>query len=95
MQDNRSSRCDTQRESSPSTASENTTVERAALALVLSRHPERLTSSELAREFGRPAADRDLERAVQSLVDAGLLHRHGDFLLPSRSALRFDRLMDL
>jgi hypothetical protein len=32
------------------------------------------------------------ERAVQELIGAGLVHRHGRLVTPSRAALYFERL---
>ena len=38
----------------------------------------------------RQFAERDaVERAVRDLARAGLLHRNGEFAVPSRAALRF------
>ena len=65
---------------------------------MLDLHPTQLTLAELVREVGgeRPSfAERDaIERAVRDLGGAGLLHRHDDFVLPTRAALRFSELLD-
>jgi predicted transcriptional regulator len=63
-------------------------LEHAALVIVLDRR--HLHIDELARELGDPP-DR-VEVAVAALVGAGLLHRHDEFVLPTRAAVRFDEL---
>lgn len=79
-----------------SPAGEDTRTESAVLALLLEEHPIHLTMDELVLvlhadpERGDPA-DAAL-RAVRELVGAGLVHREGRFLTPSRAALYFDRL---
>jgi hypothetical protein len=74
-------------------------TERAVLGFVLSLHPTRLSRGELARALAddpEDFADRDaICRAVDELVAAGLLHRDGQFVAPTRAALRFDCLMTL
>jgi hypothetical protein len=45
------------------------------------------TLDELTREIGKEA-----ETSVGSLVGAGLLHRFGDFVMPTRAARRSDEL---
>lgn len=70
-------------------------LQAAVLRLLLIEHPAQLTLTELLRELSDPCEGRDkgaLETAVGTLVGAGLVHRHGQFLVPSRAALRFDRL---
>lgn len=79
-----------------SPAGEDTRTESAVLALLLEEHPIHLTMDELVLvlhadpERGDPA-DAAL-RAVRELVGAGLVHREGRFLTPSRAALYFDGL---
>lgn len=72
-------------------------IEAAVLRQVLALHPVQITFGELLREV---AADPErfaecdaVERAVRDLTAAGLLHRSGDVLLPSRAALRCDELL--
>lgn len=85
-------------EHSRSTRSEDEGVEAAVLSFLIDLHPARVTEAELLREVAgeRPGfAERDaIERAVRDLVAAGLLHRGGEFVEPSRAALRFSRLAD-
>lgn len=80
-------------------AAEDAATESAVLQQVLDLHPIQVTMAELLREVGGQFADfgeRDaIERAVRDLVGSGLLHRNEEFILPSRAALRFNRLLDL
>ncbi len=75
-----------------STAGEDAAMESALLQQVLALHPTAITLDELARELGEERDD--VERAVRDLVATGLLHRSESLVLPSRSALRFDELME-
>lgn len=75
-----------------STAGEDAAMESALLQQVLALHPAAVTVEELTRELGE--APDDVDRAVRDLVAAGLLHRSGSLVLPSRAALRFDELME-
>jgi hypothetical protein len=72
-------------------------VESAVLFHVLALHPTHLTLEELVRELaGDPTAfpERNaIERAVRNLSGAGALHRNGEFVLPTRTALRLDELL--
>ena len=49
------------------------------------------TLAELVREL---SDDNDTVDAVNSLYGAGLVHRLGDFVLPTRAARRADELYD-
>jgi hypothetical protein len=71
----------------------------AVLREILFIYPEVLTLDELARQmtfvsdaFGR--RDR-IERAVRDLTGAGLLHQVGPLVLPTRTAVVFNRLAEL
>ncbi|HEV3000427.1 MAG TPA: hypothetical protein VGW75_06780 [Solirubrobacteraceae bacterium] len=65
-------------------------LEHGVLHLVLRRHPAQLTVEEIVRAVGEnPIVVKD---AITELVADGLLHRHGDFVAPSRAAVRFDEL---
>ena len=75
---------------------EDARTQAAVLACVLSEHPTQFTDAELAREM---VSDRlgfhgrdDHDRAVKTLVCAGLLQWHGEFILPTRAALAYYRL---
>ncbi|HKB52296.1 MAG TPA: hypothetical protein VKC63_12830 [Solirubrobacterales bacterium] len=77
---------------------EDMAAEATVLRLLLALHPIQLTVGELVREIaGEPkdfALKDAVERAVRELTAAGLAHRNGDVVLPSRAALRFDDLLD-
>lgn len=79
-------------------AGEDTATEAAVLQQVLDLHPVLVTAAELTREVGGESPDfarRDaIERAVRDLIGVGLLHHHGDLLMPTRAALRFNELLD-
>lgn len=76
---------------------EDTAIEAAVLRQLLALHPVQLTLRELQREIAGEAGDFALtdavERAVRDLAAAGLAHRSGDVVLPSRAALRLDELL--
>jgi hypothetical protein len=78
------------------TAEEDAKWERAVLAVVLSSHPAQITEAELVRELADDPDDfatRDgAVRAIGDLVGVGLLHRSGDFVLPTRAAIHADSL---
>lgn len=80
------------------TWAEDEDFESAVLQQLLDLHPTHLTLAELAREFGARCGDfgaQDaVERAVRDLAGAGLLHRGGEFVVPTRAALRFNELLD-
>jgi hypothetical protein len=73
-------------------------MQAAVLASILAEHPAQLTPTDLYRERKDPddLAERDaVDRAIETLVAAGLLHRSGPLLVPSRAALKFDDLHSL
>jgi hypothetical protein len=72
-------------------------VERAALAFLIDRHPDRLTIPQVSRAMNaKPGGGSEsgdaVERAVRELVGAGLLRCQGGYVVPTRAALYFDRL---
>jgi hypothetical protein len=75
---------------------EDTAVEAAVLRQLLALHPHQLTLGELVREVAAEppsfALTDAVERAVRDLAAAGLAHRSGEIVLPSRAAVRFDEL---
>lgn len=83
--------------SNKTTWAEDEGVESVVLRQLLDLHPTRLTFTELVREIGGDRdgfAERDaIERAVRDLAAVGLLHQ-GDFVTPTRAALRFSELLD-
>lgn len=78
-------------------AEEEDRIQVAILSLLLALHPVQLTLSELTREMAddpEEFAERDqIRQAARDLTGAGLLHRHGPFLIPTRAALHFDGLL--
>jgi hypothetical protein len=79
-----------------SPADDDRSTESAILVLLLTEHPTRLTVDELGLVLH---GDIDLfepkdaaRRAIRELVGAGLVHREGKFLSPTRAALYFDCL---
>lgn len=79
-----------------SPAGEDKRTESAVLALLLDEHPTRLTMDELILVLHADPSEATPEdaagRAVRELVGAGLVHREGRFLAPSRAALYFAAL---
>jgi hypothetical protein len=86
-------------ERATTTADEDDRDQAAVLREVLFVYPEVLTLDELARQltFGSDAfGQRDrIERAVRDLTGAGLLHQVGPLVLPTRTAVVFNRLAEL
>jgi hypothetical protein len=76
---------------------DDATTEAAVLRQLLALHPVQLTLEELIREVADDpdefAATDAVARAVRQLSAAGLVHRTGEVVLPSRAALRFDQLL--
>jgi hypothetical protein len=76
-----------------STAEEDATMESAVLLQVLALHPAAITLDELVRELGGEGERDAAERAVRDLVNAGLLRRVDELVLPTRAGLRSDELL--
>jgi hypothetical protein len=79
-----------------SAAQQDAGAERGVLTCVLGDYPDPYTEEELVREVAENPEDfgqRDtVKRAIASLAAVGLLHRGDPLVLPSRAALRFERL---
>lgn len=71
-------------------------VEGAVLALLIERHPDRLTMPQLVEEMSWGSRDPNrgdaVEGAVRELVGTGLLSRYGAFVLPTPAAIRVGEL---
>jgi hypothetical protein len=70
-------------------------VERAVLAYLIYRHPERLTIPELSRVLNEGDgfdSEDAVERAVRELDRVGLLECEGAYVVPTHAALYFDTL---
>lgn len=67
-------------------------LQRVVVEAVVDLHPIQLTLGELVRELTDTpddfASGDRIEIAVQQLARAGLLHRNGQFVLPTRALLR-------
>jgi hypothetical protein len=70
--------------------------ESIVLRHLLGLYPAPLTLDEIVRELTGASEDFDeceeIESAVRALLAAGLVQRHGGFLLPTRAAVQFDRV---
>jgi predicted transcriptional regulator len=73
-------------------------VESTVLRQLLLLHPAQVTIEELITDVAADPeefTERDaIERAVRDLARAGLVHRNGEFAIPSRAALRFSELLE-
>ena len=78
---------------SPSPADDDRRWQQAALGLLLDAYPAVLHVEELARELDVPPTADPLDRAVRDLGGAGLVHRHGPFVLPTRAAVHAAALL--
>lgn len=72
-------------------------TERAALAFLIDKYPDRLTIPQVSRTMNaRPGGGSEsgdaVERAIRELVGAGLLRCEGGYVMPTRAALYFHRL---
>jgi hypothetical protein len=96
MHDERSCTC--RENGGISTAGLDAKAERGILTMVLEVYPELLSESDLERAFVSDEAvfgERDaVERAVHSLVVAGLLNRARPLLVPTLAARRFHALVE-
>lgn len=76
---------------------EDAKIEAAVLRQLLALHPIQLTLDEVVREIAGEdegfALKDAVERAVRELGAAGLVHRSGEVVMPSRAAMRFEELL--
>jgi hypothetical protein len=79
------------------THNDDAAIEAAVLRQLLALHPVQLTPDEVVREVAGDSDEfalRDaVERAMRELCAAGLAHRNGEVVVPSRAALRLDELL--
>lgn len=90
--------CPCQHNGGISTARLDEKTERSVLTTVLAAYPELLSESDLMRELVSDEAvfgERDaVDRAVHTLVVAGLLNRARPLLVPTLAARRFRALIE-
>lgn len=71
-------------------------VQSAVLAHLLAVHPVQTTQEEIVHDLSDASNDfaaRDnIENAISAVVRAGLAHRHGSFILPTRALVYADAL---
>lgn len=60
-------------------------IDNVVLGLLFNDRSWPWSVEEVARELGRPA---EAEDAIGRLTGSGLIHRHGDFVFPTRAARR-------
>lgn len=73
-------------------------MQAAVLTSLVAEYPVQLTPDDLYRERRdpeHPGERDDVDRAIETLVAAGLVHRSGPFVVPSRAALRSEELHSL
>jgi hypothetical protein len=77
-------------------AEEHAQLQLEILSTLLSAHPAQRSIEEVIREQTDASEDPmkcdDAKNAILDLVGAGLLHRHGQFVFPTRAAVLFDEL---
>jgi hypothetical protein len=96
MHDQRNPRGFSPRNSSLAPATQDASLQRALLALVLAEHPTRLIVCELTRKLTDDPSDfrqrGAAERVLRDLVGVGLLQPSKPFAWATRAALRFQQL---
>lgn len=79
-------------------AQEDDQTQYTVLSRLLLLHPAQLTDEELTRDITSGAEDFASQDAIycaiRDLIAAGLLRRHGDYLVPTRPAVRFGELVE-
>jgi predicted transcriptional regulator len=82
--------------SEPSPLQQDRNVESAVLAIVIERHPGRVTVAEVVEEMmsvaSTPGRAEAVERAVEELARVGLVQRSEALIEPTRAALRMVEL---
>jgi hypothetical protein len=75
---------------------ENQLLEHGVLTLILTLHPEHLTTDELVLKVAgdqEPPPDESIRQAIRSLKGSGLLRRVEDVVQPTHAAVRMDELV--
>ena len=79
-----------------SPAEEHAQLQLELLTMLLAAHPAQRSIEDVIREqtdaSEDPMAGDDAKNAILDLVGACLLHRHGQFVFPTRAAVVFDEL---
>lgn len=82
--------------SEPSPVEQDRNVESAVLAIVIERHPRRVTVDEVVEEMmsvaHTPGRAQAVERAIDELARVGLLRRRRALIEPTRASLRMVEL---
>jgi hypothetical protein len=83
----------------PQSPPDHLLVEQAVLGLLLQSNPAHLSLDELIRAL---ATDPDsfpeqdaIRNAVRDLAAVGLIHRHGNFVFPTRAAIAAAELLNI
>ncbi len=74
---------------------EDRLLEHGVLAMILTLHPQHLTTDELVLKVAgdqEPPPDESIRQAIRSLKGSGLLRRVGDVVQPTHAAVRMDEL---
>lgn len=73
-------------------------VQAAVMTTLFYLYPAQLSADELLRELTADSDDfreqDQVRRAIRDLTCSGLLHRHGQFVVPTRTAVRSWKLWD-
>lgn len=79
-----------------SAAESDAVIQSAVLTHLLDLAPAQLTPDEIVRELANEPRGfiecDDVQRAIRDLNRAGLLHRHDDFVFPTRAAVQHGAL---
>jgi hypothetical protein len=70
-------------------------LEQGVLTMILSLHPEHLTTAELVLKVAgdqEPLGEESIRQAIRDLKGSGLLRRVGDVVQPTHAAIRMDEL---
>lgn len=74
---------------------EDRLLEHGVLTMILSLHPEHLTTDELVLKVAgdqEPSGEESIRQSIRNLKGSGLLRRVGDVVQPTHAAVRMDEL---